>query len=205
VQYKDIEAVLAHLVGVYPDKRPRFQARLRQLQRMEFPKGINAGRSGRAHYSGDHLVQIAIAVELLQVGMTPERVIKTVELWWDKIRKGWLLAEKCPHPVIISFKPKDFSGLRSSTELSDDDRIAWSSNGCAIGTLDYSDSNDLAETVIGLVGSQRAITLNLTSISRDLAAGFEKLALDASELNDAMERWKADKDIFGQPIAVGWR
>lgn len=205
MQFRDLEAVLAHLIGVFPAKRPRFQARLKQLQRMGFPVGINVGKAARTEYTVEHLAQLAIVLELLQTGITPERAISFVRSWWDEIRRGLIAVKALDKVVGIAFAPKDFGGLQSSTSADDgDDKIAWTANGCSLIAVDFDDNNDFYSTARDLMlNSARTVILNLSSIWDMLFKGYAENDLDTLELDQALVAWASEKDRFNRLIGEG--
>lgn len=86
--FGQVEAILAEMEGVHNDRRGAFQSRLKQWQKMKFPQGVNVGRGVKAPYGADQLFQLVYMVELLRIGLTPDRAIEIVTAAWDTIRTG---------------------------------------------------------------------------------------------------------------------
>ena len=84
-------------VGVHDERRGAFQSRLKQWQKtpLNFPQGVNVGRGVKASYGADQLFQLVYMVELLRVGLTPDRAIEIVTAAWDTIRTGLLETVHC--------------------------------------------------------------------------------------------------------------
>ena len=200
MQYRELESALAKLIGVYPDKRPRFQARLKQLQRMGFPEGVNAGKSARADYRAEQLFKLAFVLELLQIGITPERAISFVRSWWDKIRRALLLADNSAGSIGIVFMPKDFGGLTQAGEAVDDEQIAWSSNGAAIISTLPGDEADLIDTAKSIAAEPRSVVLNVSRIWLEIMSEGVLPQEDADEVLADVEAWKGDTDMFGRRL-----
>lgn len=205
MRYAQLEAVLARQIGVLPGKRPRFQARLKQLQRMGFPEGVNAGKSAKADYNVDHFFQLAAVLELLQMGLTPERSISALRTWWPyHFRKGLLVARVTSHLVGIILAPKDFGGLASAGEVGEDDKIAWSSNSASLMIVDVNDRLDLPATAREiLLRSPRSIVLNLTFLMQEMIKGFAENNLDQILIDETLRRWSKESDVFGRVIGEG--
>lgn len=203
MQYRELEAVLAHLIGVFPDKRPRFQARLKQLQRMGFPEGVNAGRNAKADYRAEHLFKLAFVLELLQIGITPERSISFVRSWWDKIRRGLLSAQRTDRTIGIVFWPKDFGGLTSAENVDENDQIAWSTNASSLITISENDQQDLFETAAALVSRPRSVILNVSRIWFEIMSPGQLPADVAQEIAADVDAWNSDRDIFGKALSDG--
>jgi hypothetical protein len=90
--YGDVEATLARLNRIAPDKRVAFRARLKHLQRQGFPPGVNTGTGKRATYSFSMLLMLAFATELTQAGMAPKRTVKTLTTSWSSVDASLLIA-----------------------------------------------------------------------------------------------------------------
>jgi hypothetical protein len=78
LRFGDLEAALAALNGIPSHNRTAFQARLKNFHRLGFPEGIGQGRGKAVIYGARELVLMALAVELTQLGLTPERVIEVI-------------------------------------------------------------------------------------------------------------------------------
>lgn len=76
--FGEVERTLALAYNIADDKRTAFAARLKHLQKRGFPPGINTGRGRAAVYNVGHLVLLGVALELNQLGLTPERAIKAI-------------------------------------------------------------------------------------------------------------------------------
>jgi hypothetical protein len=81
VQYTfaQVEAALAETYGVAHERRSSFRARLQNLQKLGFPPGTNTGRGRAARYDPGHVYLLGVALELLQLGLTPERAKSVIE------------------------------------------------------------------------------------------------------------------------------
>lgn len=49
-----------------------FRARLQHLQRNHFPTGVNTGKGKRAIYGWRQLIQLSVALDLIEAGFTPD-------------------------------------------------------------------------------------------------------------------------------------
>lgn len=82
LNYANIEAMLvqAHQLG---DTGPATVApRLTYLQRLGFPAGTRPGRGTKSRYGIEDVLKIAIAFELLQIGIQPTRAVRLVATDW---------------------------------------------------------------------------------------------------------------------------
>jgi len=187
MNYGILEGALAELIGVTPNGRQRFRARLKQFQRMGFPPGINVGRHAKASYSADNLFQMAVALELLQAGLSPERATKSVLSFWPELKRALLAANNSADPVGVAFLPKDIGGLTSGNTGVEGDRIAWSTQGLVsfrVASSSWSDED--RDDAKNLLSQPRAIIVNLSAIVESLTE-----ALKGDQDLDAF--WEATK------------
>lgn len=66
---------MARLHAIADSKRTKFQARLKNFQRLGFPKGLVTSQGRAALYSPGFALEIALALELTELGITPDRVV----------------------------------------------------------------------------------------------------------------------------------
>lgn len=89
LSYRQLEATLAAYLGVHPDRLGTFRSRLKQLQRLEFPAGVNIGRGTRMNYGTEHLLQLAVAFELIGTGMPAKTATQTVLQYWPRFEAAF--------------------------------------------------------------------------------------------------------------------
>lgn len=73
-----VEEVIAQMNFISDERRSAFSSRLKHFQRLKYPVGINTGRGVAAIYRARHLLLMALAVEFIQLGLTPERTVRTL-------------------------------------------------------------------------------------------------------------------------------
>lgn len=110
--------MLALSNSIADDKRSAFSNRLRHLQKLGFPKGTNTGRGKAANYDIGHIYLMAVALQLNQLGLTPERAIHVVEANLALIAAGAVHAARSGpppdgfiSPVFYYFDPSVLSDL----------------------------------------------------------------------------------------------
>lgn len=72
--FGELEARLSRLHEISSEKRTQFQARLRNFQRLGIPAGVGSGRGKVVHYGVGQVFEMALAIELTQLGLLPERI-----------------------------------------------------------------------------------------------------------------------------------
>ena len=85
LKLSQVEALLADLHDIGATKRSALRARLKHFQRLGFPQGTNTGKGQAASYGPAECVQLLIAMEFLQLGLTPERAISIIKLDWERV------------------------------------------------------------------------------------------------------------------------
>lgn len=81
--FGELEAVLAALHGIDQTKRTAFQSRLKNFHRLNYPIGFQATKGKAATYSPLQIIDMALAIEMTQLGLPPERAT------WVLISNRW--------------------------------------------------------------------------------------------------------------------
>jgi hypothetical protein len=71
--FGELEAVLASVHGIDQTKRTAFQSRLKNFHRLGYPLGFRAVKGKAATYTPLQIIEMALAVEMTQLGLPPER------------------------------------------------------------------------------------------------------------------------------------
>lgn len=94
--YSQIEEVIVDMSGVRD--RDMIRRRFKYLQRMSYPPRSNTGRGRRTTLALEQVLQVIVAVELMQVGASPTRAIRILRTNWEDLRPalalGWLVSRK---------------------------------------------------------------------------------------------------------------
>ncbi len=90
--YGQLETVLANHLRVHPDKLPTLRSRIKQLQRLKFPPGVNVGRGAKMEYSGEHLFMLVTAFELIGAGHPAQAACNLVSDHWTDFAAAYALA-----------------------------------------------------------------------------------------------------------------
>lgn len=71
--FGELEAMLAAVHDIDQTKRTAFQSRLKNFHRLKYPIGFRASKGRATAYSALQVIDMALAVELTQLGLPPER------------------------------------------------------------------------------------------------------------------------------------
>lgn len=77
--FKQVEAVFADRFGVGPERAVAFRGRLQHLQRLGFPDGVRTGSGKKAGYGWKQVIQLMVALDLIDLGFTPDTAIRRVK------------------------------------------------------------------------------------------------------------------------------
>jgi hypothetical protein len=83
--FNQVEAVFVRRFDIPDEKAVAFRGRLQHLQRLNFPQGVNTGRGKKASYGWLQVIQLTVALDLIDLGMTPDLVARTVKQGSDRI------------------------------------------------------------------------------------------------------------------------
>lgn len=119
--FSEVEEALARLNFIAQEKRSAFSNRLKNMQRKGFPSGVNTGRGRAADYRPEHLVQLALALELITFGYSPEKAIEAVTISLEEIAAGVYRATDFDETIICNFRPRGLSDLQHDEQFGRDE------------------------------------------------------------------------------------
>lgn len=114
--------LLAEAMEVPEERRSALLGRFQHLQRLSLIEGINPGRGKAAEYRAHQVVVVGIAFQMLQLGLSPERVVQVVKANQDTIRLaiGLAVSQKGKiSPSIIWFDPSVVNGSSLDYDAAD--------------------------------------------------------------------------------------
>lgn len=118
VGYAETEEFLTLFNGISPEKRATFRGRIKHFQRLGWPPGTNSGKGGRAVYGSEQILLLAVTIEILQFGVTPERILE--QLSPSHLGTAFKHAlEKRGHfsqSVFYVFSPSSLAGMQASSK-----------------------------------------------------------------------------------------
>lgn len=165
--------VLADAMDVDQMGAGAFLGRFQHLQRLRLVEGINPGRGKQAEYRAHQILVIAIAMQLLQLGLTPERAVRIIKENQDRVRLAISLAVPSPDEFGSAFLYLDPALL---TELGSEDPA----NDVAERTFHYAGPGTLREMIEDALITHdvprmaiinvRGTILSVTSALHELAA-----------------------------------
>lgn len=85
LSFKQVESVFAERFGIEDDHAAAFRGRLQHLQRVEVPSKVNTGKGTRANYGWRQMVELAVALDFIDLGLRPEVVVTTVRAHTEKL------------------------------------------------------------------------------------------------------------------------
>ncbi|THD34457.1 MAG: hypothetical protein E7773_14810 [Sphingomonas sp.] len=114
LSYGEVEAVVRTVHG--PGAKPTaLLGRLKYLQRFDWPPGGAKGQGSRAGYGLEQLLALMLALELLELGLPPLRVVRLLRTGWDQTVRalviGWGAAFEGARPIFLALAPRALEEL----------------------------------------------------------------------------------------------
>ena len=78
LSFSQVVSPLSRVFRIKEDRLSAFSSRIKNLQRGGMLPDINTGRGVAARYGPEHVFLIASALQLIDVGLTPERAIEVI-------------------------------------------------------------------------------------------------------------------------------
>jgi hypothetical protein len=69
---RDVEELLGDRLGLDPARRIAFRGRFDHLRKLGCPTGVKTGRGRAAVFGWTQIIQLAVALDLINLGMTPD-------------------------------------------------------------------------------------------------------------------------------------
>lgn len=165
--FAQVERALALTNNIADERRSAFSHRLKHLQRLKFPPGVNTGRGRAATYTVGHLYLLGVALELNQLGSTPERAVRTIQQ--NRLDIEVAAAQVCldgppegafEFPVVLYYDP---AALR--------DLMAMPADGETAASLHYGDILTSADHLKSWMrgGLSRLAFISVSALAWDLA------------------------------------
>lgn len=184
--FGQVEAIASSRHYVAHEKVKTFRARLQQLQRIGVPEGVNVGKGGRARYGTTQLSQIMIALDLLDVGMPPERVAALVIGQWNELRQAlsYVLRNKDERVYLMVF-PRALGHLSDDASAREAESICLPVTGTELcRRLTSRDGQDWPVAILDLVTLFRAMTTPMALVLPNAPAAQNAEAALRSEILD---------------------
>ncbi len=204
----ELEAALASLHDVAPDRRHAFQARIKHLQKLGFPPGTNTGKGKRAAYDLEAIAKLVGAFELMQFGLMPTAAARLIETNWPFLKVS---VASALHEMLLGYEDGMFGlywvWVFNPQALSDLTEGA-SENVAACGACRVKDAEkaiweewrDDEEGLMPEIGrGYRHMLINiswaLSEFLNDLRAVTD---LDLDAVSDDLDGWRFDRENYEQ-------
>lgn len=189
--FAQVGHVTCEVLRLSSAKAPAVRARIKHLQRLQFPSSVNVGGGARSNYDVEALLQVVLAFEMFDLGFTPDRVKPTVQTHWNQLR--WEFAVALASPAIANYVatfPSALDGLRIPEETAE------------VATLYSGSLEQLAQTLAGFHGARSSANfaaINITALVLEAAD-----AVGALEVERGTGMAASPKEAF-MNIVRGWR
>lgn len=176
--FGELEAALAQSHQISSSKRTAFQARLKNFHRLEFPADFSAVKGRATQYTGKQCCEMALVMELAQLGVPPDRAIRILSAHAKQVREAMrdavqtLLSDDY-FPLLLIFDPAGLANLQDRDPELDEagiDDAVLTFRVMPIGRL----AEQFADWTQGYF--RRAAMINLTDMIEELSARLAELA-----------------------------
>ena len=201
-----LEATLSTIHEIVPEKGTAFQARLKNFNRLGLPSGVEMRKGKATQYHVGSIVEMALAVEMTQLGLTPERVVDVISGgWWTTIMAVRLAAQTLvehptgyvdlggpePTAVFLFFDPSGLRSLMGPIRRSNPDEGSYHPE-FASNSYTYGTETILRENIVRLTATTpRMAMVNLTAML-DVLAIFTR--------SDGEETSQEERQTFFQEL-----
>lgn len=170
--YNEVSRLLSTFHSIGDAHASKFNARLKNFQRLGFPEGVNTGKGQRARYGTGEVLLLNLALELTQLGLTPERAVNVllenayVVLPAVRIAAEWLAARE-QTSMYLYLDPSALSPLG----------VGGTSDDQASDTFFYAGWPDLRARLERKHAPRRLAIINLSSVLDGLIEGLQRMEL----------------------------
>ena len=97
--------LLADAMEIRSELRSAFLGRFQHLQRLKLIEGVNPGRGVAAEYKAHQMLIIAVTMQMLQLGLSPERAVDVIRNNQDRVHSAISIAVRDGgiHPALLWF------------------------------------------------------------------------------------------------------
>ena len=195
--FSEVEIALATNLGVTPANIAKFRARLKQLQRSGWPTGVNTGGK-RPDYGAQQLLELALVLELLECGVSPDRAVRLISAWWDSVRRAFLIAgDQADQEIMVGFFQTRFTGLSVRDGHKD---IGDIDEGAMIFSITGAETKAELSHLRQFLSAPRYITINLSALRRGLTHGLCVAGIESAFVWAQTEAWRFDLDNLGRSL-----
>lgn len=83
---REIESMLAARHGIVGERQIAFRGRLEHLRKLGCPTGVQTGKGRPAVFGWQQLIELAAALELINLGISPDEVARVIKVHHNRLR-----------------------------------------------------------------------------------------------------------------------
>lgn len=198
--YGQAEHGLAMAHEVDAGRLPAFRSRLRNLQRLGIPPGIALGRGRAATYGAGEILLMALALELIQLGLTPERASFVIRENLDRvvlaarIAARWTKDRETDPAMFLWCDPASLSQIWAPEGADEADR-SFNYGGVAVlkeRLTSWAKAKSQSEF-------RRLALINLSNVIGEIVAFSEAAGFHSEDVLNALHEWTeaTESEIYG--------
>ena len=157
---------------------------MKHLQRLELPAGVNIGRGVRMTYSAEHLLQLAVAFEVIGTGLAAKAATDLVNQFWDRFQAAFGRAHK---RLSYSSEPETFVCLAGRPPVEAERSF--------LDEVTVHDLPSLSETVLAVDALNTPMRAGMILIRADyILERIKRLARDVGQVSNA--KWSPEYNLW---------
>jgi hypothetical protein len=182
-----LEAVLSAYFRIDPERGGTFRARIKQLQRLNFPGGVNVGRGVKFEYGLDHALKLVVALELMSFGLPAKFVSELVEASWRRIAIAFQIS---PIGMAEPFGASEIFGRFNIDVLGD----AFDHSDC----VEVYDQVDFQFHIVNK--GENALFLNMTAIFKRFVSVLDLIRMKNTTLGFTARKWDTGYQTLSEEV-----
>jgi len=179
--FAEVDGALAAAHGIASAKRNAFRARLQHFQKLGFPEGLNTGRGRAAVYNPGHIILLGIALELGQLGLTPERAKAVISDDMHATAMAVAMAARGDFAVLLRCDPTALKSLTIQEGVGDFASASFFYAGLGQAVLEF-------ESMFS-AGMRRMAYFSVSALIEDLTGYLATPHVTAPMICEALEAW----------------
>lgn len=178
--FSEVDEVLRRLHGVREEEASGFRSRLRNLQRIGLSIAPIEGGGRKKNYQGASVLKLAMAVELLQAGLPPERAAILTEATWRMVA-----------PELLKARADIKANARRPRYLVSEPSLLFPARELGTRQFRVLSGDDLAKLVADKNRSAhqyRVLAINLAGLLDRTIIAFREAGMDPNDLLTEMDQ-----------------
>ncbi len=193
-QYSEIFKILSKKHRISRKKTVSFRGRLQHFQRLGFPLGVNTGKGKRVKYTWRELFLMGLALEYVEIGSTPERIVQEILKFEDILLESLAkVASPKNYETEGCFLLTELSGLLALKEENEWGEEMVLLNQSEITAVFSADGDDRYRSPYAIIDLRQFVASILLAV-------FETIEIPKDQLLEDLKLWVLKSKPNGVPL-----